>query len=213
MRGLGVGIGERGEHALVFGLAVLLVEHQAVEVVGEVALAVEILGEPALPGGCQVERADKGREQRDVAHADVGLGEAVERGRLQRERERLGVGRRGVGAPVGFDAGLEELGRPLPAVAEDRAEIAEGGRPARLRRGEIIERDRNGEIGTQAQFAARGIVHQIHAAADVLARKIEERLRRLQDRGRGRRIAGALVRGDERVRARVFRRLVHPSPR
>ena len=53
------------------------------------------------------------------------------RGRLERERERLGVGSRGVGPSEGFDAGLEELGRPLPAVAEDRAEIAEGGRPAR----------------------------------------------------------------------------------
>jgi len=173
------------------------------------ALVVEILRQPALPGGRQVERADEGREQRDVAHADVGPGEAVKRGRLEGERERLGVGRRGVGAPEGFDAGLEELGRAFAAMAEDRPEIAETRRPSGLRRGEIVERDRNGEIGAQAELAAGRIVHQIHAAADVLARQIEERLRRLQDGGRGRRIAGALIGGDERVRARVFRRLGH----
>src|SRR3979490_668767 len=118
-------------------------------------IAVEFLVEPSLPGGRQVERADEGREQRDVAHADVGLAEAVKRGRLERERERLGVGRRQVGAPEGFDAGLEELGRAFTAMAEDRPEIAETRRPAGLRRSEIVERDRNGEIGAQAELAAR----------------------------------------------------------
>ena len=42
-----------------------------------------------------------------------------------------------------------------------------------------------------------------HAAADVLAREIEERLGRLQDRGRDARIARALVMRDERLRPRI----------
>ena len=46
---------------------------------------------------------------------------------------------------------------------------------------------------------------EIHAPADVLAGEIEERLGRLQDRGRDARVAGALEGGDERLRPRVGR--------
>ncbi len=194
---------------LVFRLGVGIAEREPVEVVREAALAVEILGEPPLPGGRNVERADERGEQRDVAHADVGLVEPVVDGRLERERERLGVRRRRVGAAEGFDAGLQEFGRAVLALAEDGAEIAVGCGPARLRRGEIVARRRNGEVRAQAQFAATGIRDQIHAPPDVLAGEIEKRLGRLQDRGRDAGVARALIGGDERVRARVFRRLGH----
>jgi len=101
-------------------------------------VTVEILGEPPLPGGRNVERADQRGEERDVAHADVGLVEPVVDGRLERERERLGVRRRRVGAAEGFDAGLQEFARPVVAVAKDRSEIAEALRRPGRGRGEII---------------------------------------------------------------------------
>ncbi len=71
----------------------------------------------------------------------------------------------------------------VAAVAEDRAEIAEAGRLAGLRGGEVVARDRDGEVGAQAEFlvAARGR-GQEHALADVLAGEVEEGLGRLQDR-------------------------------
>src|SRR5262249_9157835 len=59
----------------------------------------------------------------------------------------------------------------------------------------------------QTQFASLGVARQIHALADVLARKVEEWLCRLQDRRRDPRIARALERGDERVGARIGRGL------
>ena len=106
-------------------------------------------------------------------------------------------------AAEGFDAGLQELARLVLAVAEDRTEIAEARRLAGPRRGQIVARDRDGEVGPQAQFAALRIEREIHALADVLAGEIEERLRRLQDRRLDARIAGALEAGDERLRPRV----------
>src|SRR5262249_53078802 len=88
---------------------------------------------------------------------------------------------------------------------EHRAEITKAARLAGGGRGEIVARHRNGEVGAQAQFASLRIAREIHALADVLAGKVEERLRRLQNRGRYPRIARALERGDQRVRARVGR--------
>ena len=133
------------------------------------------------------------------------------RGRLQPERKHLGVGRRLVGPPEGFDAGLQEFGGCVAAVTEHRAEIAVARRLAGERRGEIVARHRNREVGTQAEFAAAGGGGQIHALADVLAREVEERLGRLQDGGRNAGVAGALIGSDQRLRPRVgpFRLRVH----
>jgi hypothetical protein len=209
MRRLGIGVGERGEHALVLGRRARRRQHQAVEIVGEAALAVEILDQAPLPRRREVECADQGGEQRDVAHADRRLGEAVMRGRLEREGERLGVGCRSVGAAERLDADLEEFRRAVLALAEHRAEVAEFCGLAGGRRGEVVARDRDGEVGPEAELAACGVVDQVHAAADVLARQIEERLGRLQQRRRDARVAGALVRGDERIRAQVLCRLGH----
>ena len=59
------------------------------------------------------------------------------RGGFQAERQHFGIGRRLVGTAEGFDAGLQEFGRLVAAVAEHRAEIAEAGRLA----GERARRD------------------------------------------------------------------------
>ena len=117
------------------------------------------------------------------------------RGRFEPEREHFGIGRRDVAC------GRRTRCRPAGIRSARRtrwrntgAEIAEAVRPAGHRRGQVIARDRDGQIGPQAQFAPVRIDGEEHALADVLAREIEERLRRLQDRGRDARIAGALVR-------------------
>ncbi len=133
------------------------------------------------------------------------------RGGFEPEREHLGVGRRLVGPPEGFDAGLQEFGACVAAVTEHRPEIAIARRFAGERRSEIVARDRNGEVGAQAEFAAAGGGGQIHALADVFAREVEERLGRLQDGGRNAGVAGALVGGDQRLRPRIrpFRFGIH----
>ena len=85
------------------------------------------------------------------------------------------------------------------AMTEHRAEIAKACGLAGERRGQIVARHRNGQIGPQAQFAPVRIAGEKHAAADVLAGQIEERLRRLQHRRLDLRIAGAHVGGDQRL--------------
>ncbi len=201
-RALRIGAGERRQHALIFRPLIGAAEHQAVEVLRQIGLAVEILDQPPLPRRRQIEPGDQAGKQRDVADPDVGLRQSVMRGRLQPERQHLGVGRRLVGTSEGFDAGLQEFGRLIAAVAEYRPEIAEAGRPAGERGGEIVARNRDGEVRPQAEFAAAGRRGQIHALADVLAGEVEERLGRLQDGGRDARVARALVGGEQRLRAR-----------
>jgi hypothetical protein len=98
---------------------------------------------------------------------------------------------------------LHELACCRLAVAEHRAEIAKTGGLARRRRGQIIARHRNGEIGPQAQFAAVWIAGEKHAAADVLAGQVEKRLGGLQHRRLGQHVTGTRIGGDERLRPRV----------
>ena len=52
------------------------------------------------------------------------------RGGFEPERKHLGIGRRLVLAAERLDAGLQEFGRQLAAVAEHRAEVAEALRGA-----------------------------------------------------------------------------------
>ena len=52
------------------------------------------------------------------------------RGRLESERQHLGVGGGDIGAPERFDAGLQDFARAVAAVAEHRAEIREALRAA-----------------------------------------------------------------------------------
>ncbi len=125
------------------------------------------------------------------------------RGCFEREREHLGIGRRGVGAPEGFDAGLQEFGGLTAAMTEYRPEVAEACNLAGRGRGKVVARNRDGQIGAQAIFAAVRRSGEIHALADILAREVEERLRRLQHGGRSADVAGALIGGDQRLRPRV----------
>ena len=131
MRGLGIGTGQRGEHALVFRRAVGGGERELVEIVRQRPFPVEILDQAALPGRRQIERGDEGGKQPDVADADVRRRQAIKRGRFEPERQHFGVGRRLVLPGEEFDAGLQELRGQSLAVAKDGAEIAERRPPCR----------------------------------------------------------------------------------
>src|SRR5215831_2433228 len=76
------------------------------------------------------------------------------RRRVEPERQHFGIRRRRVRAAEGFDAGLQEFAATLGAMTEDRTEIAKASRLAGGGRGEIVARDRNGEVGAQAQLAS-----------------------------------------------------------
>ena len=178
----------------------------------EVALAVEILHQPPFPGRREIERGDQRREQPDVAHADVRRRQAVMRGRLETEREHLGVGGGGVGAAEGLDAGLQEFGRAVAAVAEHRAEIAEALRAARPRARRDSRANRDGEIRPQAKSVPAGIGGEEHAARGYP---------RPTGRGTAPRAAASPAsrarsrharRRDQRFRARVQRRTCRLSP-
>ncbi len=203
MRGFAVGAGKGREYALIFRPAVGGGERQLIEVMFERGFAVEILDQAPLPRRRQIERCDEGGEQTDIAYTDVWCARAVLRGRFQPERQHFGVGRRFVLPPETLDAGLQKFGRGAFAVTKYRAEIAKACRRPRRRRGQIIARHRNGQIGPQAQFAAVRIGGEKHAPADVLAGQIEERLGRLQHRRRDLGVTGAHIGRDERLRPRV----------
>jgi hypothetical protein len=134
------------------------------------------------------------------------------RGRLKSERHHLGVSCGDIGAPEGFDTGLQNFARAIGTVAEHRAQIRETLRAAGCRRGEIGLRDGDGEIGTQAEIVAGRIGRQKHAGADVFAREIEKRFRGLQDGRRHACIAGTAIGRDQRFRARVQTRSCHVGP-
>ena len=72
MRGLRVGAGERGEHALIFRPRVRGADGEPIEIMRERGLVVEILDQAPLPGGRKIERGDQRGKQGDIAHADVG---------------------------------------------------------------------------------------------------------------------------------------------
>jgi len=68
--------------------------------------------------------------------------------------------------------------------------------------GEVIARDRNRQVGPQAQLLAAGVRGQIKAFADVLARQIEKRLGWLQNRRLGQGVTSLGERQQQRVRPR-----------
>ena len=77
-------------------------------------------------------------------------------------------------------------------MPKDRAKIAEALRPPDQGRGQVLARNRDSQIGAQAQLMAVRIGRKIHALADVFSRQIEERSRRLKNCGHDPPIAGAL---------------------
>ena len=119
------------------------------------------------------------------------------------KRDGLGVRSDLVGAPEGLDAGLQQLCRAGPVIAEYRTEIAIFPGLARCGRCEIIACDRDGEVRPQAEFIAGRIGENEHAAANVLAGEVEKRLRRLEDRRLDARVTGPLIGGDQRIGAWV----------
>ncbi len=165
--------------------------------------AVEIFDEAALPHRREIERGNEGGEQADVADADLRRAHAVLRRGFKAEREHFGVGGGLVGAAETLDAGLEEFTPLAFAVTKHRAEVAKARRFARRRRSEIGARYRNGQVGTQTQFASVRIGGEEHAPADVLAGKVKERLGGLQHRRLDLRITGAHIGADERLRPRI----------
>jgi len=90
----------------------------------------------------------------------------------------------------------------MPACrnSEDGTEIAEARGLAGLGGGEIVARDRNRQVGPQAQLLAAGVRGQIETFADVLARQIEKRFGGLQNRRLGQGVTGLGERQQQRVR-------------
>ncbi len=99
---------------------------------------------PAQPDVRQGERGERAVEQARVAEAHRQRPRPRQFGRLQRQREDLGVGGLDVRAAVAFEARLGHLAALPGAGAKDRAEIGVLRRPARLG----ARRDRRGRPGT-----------------------------------------------------------------
>ena len=94
----------------------------------------------------------------------------------------VGVGRVAVGPSERLDAGLEELVRLVGALPEDRAEIGVAGLPPRLARGEMVERDGDGEVRPERHLDAVLVGGEEEAAAEILAEELDEHARRIDDR-------------------------------
>ena len=204
-RGGGIGAGERGEHAGVFGSGAAG-ELERRKIGFQRAGAVEVLDQAALPGGRQVERGDQRREQADVAHADFGIGGAVLAHAVEREREAFGVGGLAVGAAERLDPGLQQFRAAVAAVAEHRAEIAIGRGTAGRGFFQVLAADRDGEVRAQAQLAAARVAGDEERAAQLLAGQLEEIVGRLQHGGLDAQVSRALVEVHEPVRAIGSRR-------
>ena len=216
----GIGAGERREHALIFRPLLGGAQRQPFEIVREVALAVEVLHQPPLPDRREFERGDQRGIKPDVAGLRLRRGHAVVARGLETEREHLGVGRRGVRPAERFDAGLQEFAGSRRRCGPRRCprrgtpdRDSSSRRPCRRQRGQVVARHRDRQIGPQAELAALRVGGEIHPLADVLARQIEERLGRLQDRRIDARIAGPLERGEQRVRRRIARDAVRTDRR
>ena len=133
-------------------------------------------GKPHAPAARQAERGKHRLEDRLVAERD-GQRQAGQRECQQRMRvgERAGVGRGGVGVAEILDAGLEELVAALAALAEHLAEIGIAARRAGLGC-DVVEADGNGEFRAQAERLAGLALGEENAAAQILARHVEERI-------------------------------------
>src|SRR5262249_4205869 len=134
------------------------------------------------PAAGKIERAEERGEEGDVAETDRDRGGRGFRGAGDGERDRLRVGprtgRRRVHAADILVAGLEPLRRTrvVPAEAEALVGIARRTRAAR----DMGEADGNGEVGAEREsLALRPLGHE-HAATDVLARRLEERVGRME---------------------------------
>src|SRR5499427_3639237 len=165
-------------------------------VIGDVALFASLIAGldlAALPKRREVPSRNEACEKCDVADFNVRRGKPVMRRCFEAKRQHLGIGRCFVGAPEGFDTGLQKFRRRVSTVTKYRTEITVACRLSGNSRREIVARYRNGKIGPQAKFIAVGCGGQKHAASDVLAGQIEERFGRLQHCGRNTGVTGSLI--------------------
>jgi hypothetical protein len=121
-------------------------------------------------------------EQTDIADPHSGGFDAERREALQRQPDHLRVGGGRVPPSDRFDPPLRELARLPVAEAEHRAAIAEGGGLAPAGR-EVVAADGDGVLGTQAPLGAVRVLGHEDAAADVLARQLDEGVGGLEDPG------------------------------
>jgi hypothetical protein len=148
VRGRRIGVGERRQHAVVSG-ARAAAECETLEVVGKRGLAIEILDQPALPGGREIETFDQSGKEPNIAHANVRRTESVAGGRFERERDGLGVRGRGIGASERFDPGLQELRRARAEIAKHWTQVAIFCRLAGVGGREIVAGNRDRQVGPQ----------------------------------------------------------------
>ena len=161
--------------------------------------AMKILAQAALPGRHQFERVDERGEQPHIAHHDRRCCDAVMGGRREATGQRLGIRGCGITIAERLDTGLHELACRAPLVAKHRSEITEIRRLCRGARVQVMPRHRNRQVRPQTEVAPGRIGNKIHVSPHIFAREVEERLRRLQNRRRQPRIAGAHVGGDQQV--------------
>ena len=127
---------------------------------------------------------------------------------FQSKGENFRVGRRCIGSTDRFEARLHELAAFAGPHPENRTAIAVA-RGLRSMRVQVLEADRDRVFGAQAKFGAGRILRHEHAAANVLARQIDEHIGRLQHCRLDPRIAFALEKRDQRhygIRLRHWRR-------
>src|SRR5262249_52462659 len=189
-----------GENALILVTPGGGLQRELFDVPGQADLAIKILDQPPPPYRIKLQRINECVEQRNVARADVDVPHSKSGGRLQRQSKHFPV-RGGAILPAKRCASrLQELAWSVPAIAEHRTKVAEAGRLACLRGGQIIARHRDREVGPEAELFAARVSREVEAFANVLAREVEERFRRLQDRGLGAEIAGLGKRLQQRGR-------------
>ena len=169
---------ERGEHAGMVGRRLAAGWARMASRVLSLRMAAQ---NPPLPSRREIKRGDEIADQAIVAKAYIEIALAKRGDGIERNAENLGISGFPVGMAEILDPRLQELARPVGAIAEHGAAIAVGrGAPGRLR-GEIMLADRDRIFRPQAIFGAGEIARQIETAADILAR-IEEQRRPLQDR-------------------------------
>ena len=97
---------------------------------------------------------------------------------------------------VAIVCALAMLSRTLVMTAEDETLIGVAKRPRAA--SQMLQANGNGEVGTQRQPLARRPFGDEHSSADVLARRLQERIGRMQHRQLDEAHAGAL---EERTEA------------
>ena len=151
----------------------------------EAAPAGDAAAQTAPPDVGNRERLKHGLEQAGVAEPGGERAASRRRRRLEAEREHFRIRRFRVLAAETFEPGLRLLAVLARAGAKHRAEIGIFGDAAGPIRSEIGAADGDRIFRPQAHLLARGVGGEEQAAANLLARHVEEERRRMQDRRLG----------------------------